>query len=162
MNPFQRYCLNGIVAFSIVLLMTSISAAGNKLKGWEIDSEYNQLYDADAVEKLKVYVKDVMELTPMPGMAKGVGLMVEDRDEGELYTVHICPVEYKSKRAVGIKKGDKLSLRGCFVEIGDEEVIMASKIKYRGKTLKVRLTSSGKPFWTMGAEELKKELAETE
>ncbi len=164
MKNNQRFYLTGfatLLIFSIILVF-QVHAEKNDLMGWEIESEYQQLYDVDAVEKLKVYVKDIIEIKPLPGMAKGIGLVVEDDEEGELYTVHICPVGYKSKRSIGIKKRDKLTLRGCFVEIGDDEVIMASKIKFRGKTLKVRLTSDGKPFWAMSEEELKKELSETE
>lgn len=157
----MKYILNIglILPLALVFSFTSISFSNTKLKGWEIDSEYNQLYDPDAVEKLKVIVKDVIEVVPMPGMAEGVGLVVEDRDDGELYTVHISPAGYKSKRALGIRKRDKLTLRGCFVDIGEEEVIMASKIKVGGKTIKVRLTSDGKPFWTMPPDELKRELS---
>ena len=60
------------------------------------------------------------------------------------------------------RKGDKLKLRGFFTEIDGKEVIMASKIKYRDKVLKVRLTSDGKPFWTMDAAQLNKELMAAE
>jgi len=152
---------------TLVLLAATASQASDndeKYKGWGMDSAYRQLYDAGWVEKLKVYVKDVIEVEPMPGMVKGVGLVVEDKDEGELYTVHICPEAYMSKRAMGFRKGDKLVLKGCFVDIQDQEVIMAAKIKIErsGKVIKVRLTSNGKPFWAMDEDELKKELAETE
>lgn len=162
---FYRFKIIGLI--SVLFFISGIMfcfADESKFKGWEIDSEYHQLYDPDAVEKIKVYVKKVEEKVPGPDMAKGVILEVEDAEEGELYTVHVCPVAYKSKRALGISKRDKLSLRGCFVDFGDDEIIMASKIKIekKKKTIKVRLTSNGKPFWSMDQEELKKELSQTE
>ena len=64
------------------------------------------------------------------------------------------------KKDIGIKKGDKVKVRGVWVEIDGEDVVIASKIK-KGDyfELKVRLTNSGKPFWTMSPEELNKEKA---
>ncbi len=161
MKQFQFICPAVILALAFSLFFTGpVMAGADKAVGWETGSKYNQLYDADSVDRIKAVVLDVIDVVPLPGMSTGVGLKVEDINEGETYIVHICPATYKTKRSVGIKKGDKLNLRGCFVEIGDEEIIMASKIKFRNKTLKVRLTSDGKPFWAMSDEELKKELME--
>ncbi len=161
MKRFQFFCPAVILALVFSLFSAGpVIAGSDKAVGWEIDSKYNQLYDADSVDRIKVVVLDVIDVVPLPGMSTGVGLKVEDINEGETYIVHICPETYKTKRTLGIRKGDKLNLRGCFVEIGDEEIIMASKIKFGNKTLKVRLTNDGKPFWTMSEEELKKELME--
>ena len=148
------------VALSLFFLHSPVQA--KDMKGWEEGSEYNELYEAGEVERFKVKVKEVIEVVPMPGMAKGVGLIVYDPDFDADYTVHICPLAYKTTDTVGIKKGDKIKLRGFFTEIDGKEVIMASKVKYRDKVLKVRLTSDGKPFWTMGPAELNKELMAAE
>lgn len=148
------------IALSLFFWQTTVQA--EDMTGWEQGSEYNQLYDAGEVERLKVEVKKVMEVVPMPGMAKGVGLIVYDPDFDANYTVHICPLAYKTTDTIGIREGDKLNLRGYFTEIDGKEVIMAAKMKYRDKVLKVRLTSDGTPFWTMGPAELNKELMETE
>ena len=149
-----------LVAFSLFFWHQPVQA--QNMQGWEEGSEYNQLYDAGEVERFKVEVKDVIEVAPLPGMAKGVGLIVYDPDFEADYTVHICPLAYKTTNTIGIRKGDKLKLRGFFTEIDGKEVIMASKIKYRDKVLKVRLTSDGKPFWTMDAAQLNKELMAAE
>jgi hypothetical protein len=50
-------------------------------------------------------------------------------------------------------------LRGHYAEINGKEVIMAAKLKKKGKTFKVRLTSDGTPFWTMSPARLQKELS---
>jgi hypothetical protein len=161
MRQFQFICLAMIPALVFSLFFVDpVPAGADKPTGWESNSEYNKLYDADAVDRIKAVVLDVIDIVPLPGMSKGVGLKVEDINEGVTYIVHICPQSYKTKRSIGIKKGDKLNLRGCFVEIGGEELIMASKIKFKNKTLKVRLSSDGRPFWTLSPEELKKELME--
>lgn len=154
------FVMFSLVTLSLFFGKTLVQA--DEMKGWEEGSEYNQLYDAGEVERLKVEVKKVIEVVPLSGMAKGVGLIVYDPDFEVEYTVHICPLAYKSKDSIGIRRGDKLKMRGFFTEIDGKEVVMASKIKYRDKVLKVRLTSDGKPFWTMDPAELNKELMAAE
>ena len=53
-----------------------------------------------------------------------------------------------------------MKVKGTWVEIDGEDVIMAAKIK-KGEyfQFKVRLTSDGTPFWTMDPEQLSRELA---
>lgn len=157
---YQLMVAFSFVAFSSFFLPFPVQA--KDMKGWEEGSEYNELYEPGEVERFKVEVKKVIEVVPMPGMAKGVGLIVYDPDFDADYTVHICPLAYKTTDTIGIKGGDKIKLRGFFTEIDGNEVIMASKIKYRNKVLKVRLTSDGKPFWNMGPAELNKELMAAE
>ncbi len=135
--------------------------AGDKkdMGGWGIDDPYNRYYNAADIERFKAVVSDVIEVVPLPGMSPGVALLVKEGGEGDDIIVHLCPVWYKRADRIGIKKGDKISLRGHYTDINGQEVIMAAKIKKKGAPLKVRLTSDGTPFWTMPPAQLKKELS---
>ena len=161
MKTFQRHTLV-YSALIFVLFFSGIivcSAQEKNMAGWGITDPYNKLYNIQDVDTIKAIVLEVKEITPLSGMAPGLGLVIEDKN-GEKYTAHICPLAYKDAASIGLKKGDKIDLRGCFVEIAGKDVIMAAKIKKGEKAIKVRLTSDGKPFWTMSPEELKKELAD--
>ncbi len=155
-NIYSFFCL---IVCTLVMCTPGNLLAGDKkdMKGWGIDDPYNQFYNAGEVEKLKVVVIDIKEVVPLAGMSPGVALIVQEDGE-DSFLVHLCPVWYKSSARIGIKKGDKIKLRGCFAEINDEEVFMAAKIKKKGKTLKVRLSSDGTPFWTMTPAQIQKEL----
>ena len=127
--------------------------------GWELGSTYNQYYDASEMDRIRCTVTKVTTVVPLKGMAPAVALVVEE-SKGDKTLVHVCPEWYLGRKDIGIKKGDRLKIRGAWAEINDEFVFIASKIK-KGDyfVLKVRLTSNGKPFWTMGPEELAKETA---
>jgi|SRR3989339_374686 len=160
MKKFQKYCLMAsIVILSLFFSSIICLAQENNMAGWGMDDPYNRLYDAKEVDTIKAVIRDIKEITPLPGMAPGLGMEIEEKS-GDRYLVHICPLAYKNAASIGLKKGDKINLRGCLVEIDGKEVIMAAKIKKDEKSIKVRLTSDGKPFWTMSPEELKKELAD--
>ena len=149
-----------LVCVFIISGVYSIQAGDSKdMGGWGIDDPYNKLYNAADVERIKVVVTEVKEVIPIPGMSPGVALVVKERGEGEEILVHLCPVWYKKASQIGIRTGDKIDLRGYFAEINGEEVIMAAKIKRKGKSFKVRLTSDGTPFWTLSPAALQKELS---
>ena len=146
-----------------VLFLASMGAglalAGDKkdMGGWELNSTYNQFYQATEMDRIKGRVKKITTVVPMKGMSPAVALIFEESKE-DTTLVHICPEWYLGPKDIGIKKGDKLKIRGSWAEIDGEFIFMASKIK-KGDyfELKVRLTKNGKPFWTMGPEELAKE-----
>jgi hypothetical protein len=87
------------------------------------------------------------------------GVALEVREGSETIMVHLCPVGYAKPSEIGIKPGDKVSIRGCWAEVGGKDVFMAAKVK-KGETFefKVRLSKDGTPFWTMTPEQLAKEL----
>ncbi len=149
-----------VFCFLVVAGITFATADEQKdMGGWGMDDPYQQMYDANDVEQLKVVAKEIRQITPFPGMSSGVGLLVIDRDSEEEIMVHLCPTFYKAKNRIGIRPGDKISLRGYWTEINEESVIMAAKLKFNGKSLKFRLTSDGTPFWTMSPAQLQKELS---
>ena len=166
-RQYMRGLIFFIMIFSLIIfsgpesLFAADTSAQKDMGGWGIQDPYNQFYSAEDVERMKVVVSEVKEVVPLEGMSPGVALVFKDED-GEDVVVHLCPVWYKKPGKIGIKKGDKIDLRGVYAEINGEEVIMAAKIKIKkkGKTFKVRLTSDGTPFWTMSPAQLQKELSD--
>jgi hypothetical protein len=125
--------------------------------GWEKEGAYNRLYDLNEMDTFKAAVVGISTSVPMPGMSPGVVLQVRDQDE-ELITVHVCPVWFAKPSSIGLKKGDRIKLRGAWTEIDGKDVFLVSKIKKEDDwQFKVRLTSDGTPFWTLSPEELDKE-----
>ncbi len=158
----HRTCSNLVFAFVAIFLFstaTGAAMAGEKkeMSGWEKDSPYNQLYDASEMDSFKGRVVAIEEVVPMPGMSPAVALVVKESDS-ESTLVHLCPVWYADPGSIGIKKGDRVKVKGAWAEIDDKDVFLASKVK-RGDyfEFKVRLTKNGLPFWTMTPEELEKE-----
>ena len=155
-----------IAVLSAVFFMFTLgfsSAQSQKdMGGWEIGSPYNQLYNANELDSFKGWVVKVTEVVPLEGMSKGVALHVrtsKDPDE-EAIVVHLCPSWFIKPNATGFKRGDRVKVRGVWVEIDGEDVVMANKVK-KGDyfSLKVRLTKDGTPFWTMDPDTLAKERA---
>ncbi len=162
----QKQYTYGLI-FVVAVLCLIISGGGSiyagdksvkkDMGGWGIKDPYNKFYNAEDIERMKVVVTEIREVVPLAGMSPAAALVFKDSD-GEDVLVHLCPVWYKKPNKIGIRKGDKIDLRGCYAEINGEEVIMAAKIKNKGRTFKVRLTSDGTPFWTMSPAQLQKEL----
>jgi hypothetical protein len=146
---------------AVIVLGTALAMASDQkdMGGWELGSTYNQFYDSTEMDRIRCTVIKVTTVVPLKGMAPGVALVVEET-KGEATLVHICPEWYLGPKDIGLKKGDRLKIRGSWAEIDGKFVFMASKIK-KGDyfELKVRLTKNGKPFWTMDPEELAKETA---
>ena len=137
---------------AICLAQDSASPAG-----WEKGGEYDRHYDASELDDLKGAIEEISEVTPLPGMAPGVGLIVRDQD-GDSVKIHLGPKGFVKLEAAGIKKGDKVKVKGAWTEFDGKEIFMASKVK-KGENieLKVRRTKDGTPFWSLSAEELAKE-----
>ncbi len=137
------------------------------LVGWERSSEYNKLYSQDAFTKVKATMVELVEVTPLPGMAPGMGVLVEVLEpvdslaEGEILETHFGPKGHVRFMPYVSKAGDKLTLRGSLVEIDGKKVLLASKIKVNEIfEFKVRRTSDGTPYWTLTPQELIEEKME--
>ncbi len=137
------------------------SAEDPGLKGWEEGSEYNSLYNVNEYDSFRGRFEDVINITPLPGMAPGIGIIVKDQD-GDLVTVQLGPKSFVKMDSVGLRKGDKVKVKGVWADINGEEVFMASKVKNKSRgenvELKVRLTGDGTPFWSMTPAQLAKEM----
>jgi hypothetical protein len=152
---------SGVIMLAILGLCFAVNAAaeqGDK-GGWEIDSKYNKFYDYREVEKFRATVVGFKKVTPMKGMSPGIAVLVSEF-AGEVIEAHVCPEWFCSPKDIGLKKGDRIKIRGCWAEINGKDIFMVSKIK-KGDFFqyKVRLTKNGKPFWTMPPEELAHERA---
>lgn len=127
------------------------------MQGWGIKDPYNKLYNVAKLEKFRAWVVGFKTEPPMPGMSPATIMIV--RAGKRLIDVHICPTWFVKPEDVGIKKGDRVKIKGCRAEVAGKEVFIASKVKkYNYLEFKVRLTKNGKPFWTMTPEELISEL----
>lgn len=157
MRAMEKLTLAFAVMLAVMIGFNSAHAADAKdLKGWGLDEPYHKLYKPKESERLKATVVKVLEVVPIPGMSPGVALEV--REGNETIVVHLCPVGYAKPSEIGIKPGDRVTLRGCWAEVGGKDVFMAAKVK-KGDTFefKVRLSKDGTPFWTMTPEQLAKE-----
>lgn len=151
-----KYLLTLLFFMFISLLFVPAPGFSKDMQGWEEDGAYNKLYKPSELDKFRCTIKKIVEVVPMEGMSPAVALIADEGD-GEEFMIHVGPKWFLGD-AIGLKRGDRIKVRGSWVEIDGEEVFLASKIK-KGDffELKVRLTQNGKPFWTMTPEELAKE-----
>jgi hypothetical protein len=153
----KAFLLGSMVSFICATLVAPLYGGSEKDKqGWGNDDAYNQLYSPKELDKLKGTVEKFKKLKPLPGMSKATALILDEG--GDKIVVHICPVWFATAKDTGIKRGDKVKIKGSWAEINGEDIFMASKIK-KGEhyEFKVRLTSDGNPFWNMTPQELARE-----
>lgn len=143
--------------FSMAIPQIGVTAEKRDMGGWEKGGAYDRHYDVGEMDELKGKVQTVKIVVPLPGMSPGVALEV-DVGESDSVLVHVCPIWFADIKKIGVKKGDKVKIRGAWTEIDGKDVFMASKIK-KGEEfeLKVRMTKDGTPFWTLSPEELARE-----
>lgn len=159
---YRSLAFVSLAIFCMFILNSSIASAEDPgIKGWEVDSEYNGYYNVNELDSFRGRFQEVIDITPLPGMAPGVGIIVEDQD-GDMVKVHLGPKAFVKMDSIGLKKGNKVKVKGVWADINGEEVFLASKVKNKSRgeevELKVRLTSDGTPFWTMTSEQLAKEM----
>ena len=160
MHGINILTLFGFILVAFLFAAASAAAESTEMGGWEPGSPYNKLYQASERDSFKGHIVKMEEVIPMKGMSPGVVLQVRGAD-GEVIVVHVCPVWYMNAKSTGLKKGDRVKVKGCWAEVNGEDVFMAAKISIEDYfVLKVRLTKDGKPFWGMSAEELAREKTE--
>ncbi len=154
-HPLVRALLITI-ALAFTLPLAAVAEPPADMQGWEIDSPYNKLYDARELDSFKGYVRKIYTLVPMPGMAPATALLVAESEE-DLNVVHVCPEWFAGPGDIGVRRGDRVKVKGVWAEIDGEFVFMASKVK-KGDyfDFKVRVTKDGTPFWTLTPEEQEK------
>jgi len=146
--------------FLITSFLLTPSASGQKdvdFSGWEMESDYNHHYKVTEQDQIKGTVEDIVGVTPLQGMTPGVGLSIRDQD-GDIVQVHLGPKKFVNVDAIGLRKGDKVKIKGVWASVGGKEVFMASKLK-KGENaeLKLRRTKDGAPYWALSQDDLKKE-----
>jgi hypothetical protein len=145
-----------VLTISVFGLIIAYSDGKGGLEGWEKNSGYNNLYHLAQKDRIKGVVVDVKKLTPLPGMAPGVGLLVQSPEDGSV-TVHLGPRSFINVNKIWNMKGAEVKVRGVWAEIDHENVFIAYKVKSAKHVLKLRRTRDGTPHWTMTPEELAKE-----
>ena len=159
MNQINQKTLLLTLALGLHLLFSGPGLAGDTkdMGGWEKGSPYNKLYNAAEMDSFKGTVVGIKEIVPMPGMSPGFAVVVRE-SKSENILVHLCPTWFVDRKGIGIKKGDRVKVRGVWAEINGNDVFLASKVK-KGNlfSFKVRLTKDGTPFWTMSPERLAQE-----
>jgi hypothetical protein len=156
------YRSNRIFGMLIILTSVMVGIIGARadeqqdMSGWGVEDPYHKHYDVNKFESFKARVVKIKKVVPMPGMSPAVALDV--KYDSKIIEVQICPTWFIRPDEIGIKKGDKIKIRGVRANINGKEVFMASKIK-KGDffQLKVRLTRDGRPFWTMIPKEITRE-----
>lgn len=133
-------------------------AASQDFAGWEKGGKYDSLYDPKESDAFKGRVEDVTEITPLPGMAPGVGLVIRDKADNKAKIVHLGPKGFVDLAAIGLKKGDQVKVVGVWATVDGKEVILAAKVKKDEKQeIKLRRTKDGTPLWTLSSAERAKE-----
>ncbi len=162
MNRKVMHALCAALGVSLFVCLAGLAAqaAGSSqpMKGWELGSPYNKLYNAKELDKLRGTITKFIEVSPMPGMAAGTAFYLDEGDNQPIL-VQLCPVAYATARQTGLRTGIKTKVRGSWTVINDQDVFMAAKVK-QGEhfDFKVRLTKDGTPFWTMSPAERKKQM----
>lgn len=148
------------IGLTLLLLLSAAAAAHAEdpkdMGGWDKDAPYNQLYDAREMDSFKGYVKKIFTVVPMPGMAPATAILVEEAEDA-VNLVHVCPEWFAGPQDIGLRRGDRVNVKGVWAEINGEFVFMAAKVK-KGDffEFKVRVSSDGTPFWTLSPEEQEK------
>lgn len=158
MKKHSRYrsLLFALVLAAGMIKGTICAAGNNAMQGWGINDPYNKHYNVAKLEKFRAWVVGFKTESPMQGMSPATIMIVKAKKR--LIDVHICPTWFVQPDDVGIKKGDRVIIKGSRAEIAGKQVFMASKVKKENYfEFKVRLTSNGKPFWAMTPEELVRE-----
>lgn len=153
-----------LLAMVMVCFAAGLAQAGSKanpnVKGWEKGGEYDRLFDPKEADTLKGRVVKILDITPLPEMAPGVGLQIEDKKDKTMEIVHLGPKEFVDLASIGLKEGDQVKVAGVWAEFDGQDIMLAVKIK-KGEDvqLKVRRTKDGFPFWSMAPEERQRELS---
>jgi hypothetical protein len=160
LSNFYRILAVSLVMF---LLCPNLGTAEEKkdMGGWERNGKYDKLYVPSERDSIKGIVTGFKDIIPFPGMSPGVALLLKDPD-GDILTVHLGPRWFVDPAAIGVKKDDKIKVKGVWVELNNEDIIIASKIS-KGDFFeyKLRLTKDGTPFWTLSKEDLERERNES-
>lgn len=157
----MKYFKGVAVLFVIFVLHFAIQRPENacaqekgNLTGWEKGSEYNRLYRVDQHQKLKGTLVEIIELTPIPGMSPGIGMIMISRNK-EKVTVHLGPKWFVDLLMRGFKPGDSVKVKGAWAQIKGERFFIASKVRNAEIfEVKFRKTKDGTPYWTMTPEEI--------
>lgn len=157
-----RTCLAALFTAALLAACGGGQEGGDPLAGWERGGAYDSKYDPAELDSIKGYYQETYEFSA-DGLATGLGLVLEDRADGELVRVHLGPKGFVGPllEKFDLRRGQKVKVKGVWVTFDGEDLMVASKVK-KGEfeQLKVRRTLDGTPYWSMSPEELEQERAE--
>ena len=155
----QTSILSSMLFYGMLCLCVSAPLApaaegAQAIEGWGKGAPYHKLYDPAKYTSFRGTVQAIIDVTPLPGMAPGTGLLVRTV-KGKEVAVHLGPQSFVDVSVIGLKPGDKVKVMGAFATVGEKEIFIASKVK-KGEFVQVKLrrTSDGVPFWVMTTAEL--------
>jgi hypothetical protein len=157
----MKYCTRVILLFLVVVLNFSFQQRAKAYAtqqqastGWERGSEYNRLYRVDQYQTLTGTLVEFIEITPIPGMSPGTGMILISRDN-EKVVVHLGPKWFVDFLVSGFKPGDSVKVKGAWAQIKGKRFLMASKLRNAEFfEVKFRKTKDGTPYWTMTPQEI--------
>lgn len=114
------------IALSCAARDSKTTSAAKDMGGWEKGSPYNKLYNPNEVDSFKATVVGFKTEAPMPGMSEAVVLLVREADDDEIIHVQVCPLWYAKPQRIGVRKGNRVKIRGAWARIGGREVLMAA------------------------------------
>jgi hypothetical protein len=149
-----------LVFFCLAGMAQAASKANPNITGWEKGGEYDRLYDPKEGDTLKGRIVKIMDITPIIGMAVGVGLQIEDKKDKTVEIVHLGPKDFVDIGSIGLKVGDEVKIVGAWADMDSQDILLAVKVK-KGEDaqLKVRRSKDGFPYWSMSPEERQRELS---
>jgi hypothetical protein len=63
--------------------------------------------------------------------------------------IHLGPTAFLRDRKVDIKEGDRLTVTGSHVRLGDSQVVLAREVR-KGNTVWTLRDTAGRPLWSSG------------
>jgi len=158
----MRTAMLVIVVAAFLVGVTAVARAGSApnpvYTGWEPGGEYNAQFATGDADTLKGRVTKIFDIVPLPGMATGVALQVEEKKDKGLETVQLGPKGFVDLASIGLRVGDEVKIAGVWIEMDGQDVMLAVKVKKGDQAqLKVRRTKDGFPYWAMSPEERARE-----
>ncbi len=152
-HPMTRKCAAVFTMVGLACALTQTEAVGQTGRnqpaslGWGATSQYNRLYDPDAVKMLSGEVLGIEQFTPVGGAFPGLHLLMQD--EGETVSIHLGPVWFIEDQEIQIQIGDHVRVLGSSVLFDGKRAIIAAEVVEGSDTLSLRYPN-GVPVWSRG------------
>jgi hypothetical protein len=106
---------------------------------------YGRKFDPDTIEELTGVVEEIHYTGRENGEGRGVELILRTGEEH--IPVHLGPAWYMDMQEHVLKNGEKISVKGSRVKHNHVPVIIAIKLMYKDRVLRLR-DPIGHPFWS--------------
>lgn len=130
-----------LIPLFLALLVLNVQAQDREFKQ---GNKYAGHFDTNTIETQKGRITAVYTLSSEKGLGSKVKFDLKTDDE--TIRIHVGPSWYILDKGFEFTEGDKIKVTGSRVLIGENIVLIASKIVKGGKTLKLR-DSKGVPLW---------------